>query len=69
MATADIFDALSAARPYRGAMPLEQVLTIIGEERGTQLCPATVDALFAVAARNGGGSATRDPPYVRTVGT
>jgi putative nucleotidyltransferase with HDIG domain len=51
MATADIFDALSAARPYRGAMPLDQVLTIIGEGRGTQLCPDTVDALRAVAAK------------------
>ena len=50
MATADIFDALSAARPYRDAMPLDQVLSIIGEGRGTQLCPATVDALFTVAA-------------------
>ena len=54
MATADIFDALSAARPYRGAMPLEQVLTIIGEGRGTQLCPATVDALCTVASRMAG---------------
>ena len=52
MATADIFDALSAARPYRGAMPLEQVLTIIQEGRGTQLCPDTVDAVMAVASRN-----------------
>ena len=52
MATADIFDALSAARPYRGPMPLEQVLKIIQEGRGTQLCPTTVDALQAVATRN-----------------
>jgi HD-GYP domain-containing protein (c-di-GMP phosphodiesterase class II) len=52
MATADIFDALSAARPYRGPLPLEQVLKIIQEGRGTQLCPTTVDALQAVATRN-----------------
>ena len=52
MATADIFDALSAERPYRGAMPLEQVLNIIQEGRGTQLCPDTVDAVMAVAGRN-----------------
>jgi hypothetical protein len=32
-------------------MPIDRVLTIIGEGRGTQLCPATVDALFAVANR------------------
>jgi putative nucleotidyltransferase with HDIG domain len=53
MATADIFDALSAARPYRGPMPLEQVLTLIQDGRGTQLCPDTVDALLAVANRSG----------------
>ena len=52
MATADIFDALSAARPYRGPLPLEQVLRIVQEGRGTQLCPDTVDAVVAVAMRN-----------------
>ena len=49
LATADIYDALSAARPYRDALPLERVLAMIGEGRGTQLCPETVDALCAVA--------------------
>lgn len=51
LAAADIFDALSAARPYRGAMPLDRVLSIVHEGRGTQLCPDTVDALTLVAAR------------------
>ncbi len=51
LAAADVFDALSAARPYREAMPLERVLSIIGEDRGTHLCPVTVDALTAVAYR------------------
>ena len=59
MAAADIFDALSAARPYRGALPLKRVLKIIQEGRGTQLCPATVDALCVVAGRDGGGTASR----------
>ena len=54
MATADIFDALSAARPYRDALPTDRVLSIISEERGTQLCPTTVDALFSVTRRTGG---------------
>jgi putative nucleotidyltransferase with HDIG domain len=49
LATADIFDALSAARPYREALPLDRVMSIIGEGRGTQLCPDTVDALALVA--------------------
>jgi len=52
MATADVFDALSAARPYRGPMPLDQVLKVIGEGRGTAHCPVTVDALFAIASRD-----------------
>jgi putative nucleotidyltransferase with HDIG domain len=51
LAAADIFDALSAARPYRGPMPLDQVLAIISEGRGTQLCPTTVDALLAATAK------------------
>ena len=55
MATADVFDALSAARPYRSAMPLEKVLSIVGEGRGTQFCPATVDALLATIRRNNAG--------------
>jgi HD-GYP domain-containing protein (c-di-GMP phosphodiesterase class II) len=55
LATADIYDALSAARPYRDALPLERVLSIIEEGRGTQLCPDTVDALCVVAARTGAG--------------
>ncbi len=45
LATADVFDALSAARPYRGAMPLDQAVTIIRDGRGTQFCPECVDAL------------------------
>lgn len=45
LATADIYDALSATRPYREALPIEKVLSIIQEGRGTQLCPETVDAL------------------------
>ena len=51
LATADIFDALSASRPYRGPMPLERVLAIIQEGRGTQLCPNTVDALIAAVPK------------------
>ena len=51
LATADIFDALSAARPYRAALPVDQVMTLLREGRGTQLCPDTVDALCRVAAR------------------
>ena len=47
MATADVFDALSAARPYRGPLPLDQVMTIMLDGRGSRFCPATPDALLA----------------------
>jgi len=34
---ADIFDALSAKRPYRDAMPLEKILVVLEEMRGTAI--------------------------------
>jgi putative nucleotidyltransferase with HDIG domain len=49
LATADCFDALSASRPYRGAMPLDRVLTILKSDAGTHLCAECVDAVCAVA--------------------
>ena len=52
LATADIYDALSAARPYRGALPTGKVLSILSEGRGTQLCSTTLDAVYALAARD-----------------
>jgi HD-GYP domain-containing protein (c-di-GMP phosphodiesterase class II) len=52
MAAADAFDALSAARPYRGPMPLDRVLSILVEERGKHLCPLTVDALLTAVSRD-----------------
>jgi HD-GYP domain-containing protein (c-di-GMP phosphodiesterase class II) len=44
---ADIFEALTADRPYREAMPHERALAIVREQRGSALCPAAVDALEA----------------------
>ena len=38
--TADIFDALTADRPYRAAMPVDKALSIMGEMVGTALDPA-----------------------------
>jgi putative nucleotidyltransferase with HDIG domain len=54
LAVADIYEALTAERPYRSAMPAEQALDIVRGQRGTGLCPAAVDALegaVAAAAR------------------
>jgi HD-GYP domain-containing protein (c-di-GMP phosphodiesterase class II) len=45
LAVADVFDAMAQDRPYRTAMPLEQVLDILRRESGTRLCPYSVEAL------------------------
>jgi putative nucleotidyltransferase with HDIG domain len=47
LAVADVVDALSADRPYRGGMPPERVQAIIASERGTHFdaeCVAACDA-------------------------
>jgi HD-GYP domain-containing protein (c-di-GMP phosphodiesterase class II) len=49
LAVADVYEALTADRPYRAAMPREKALLILHEQRGTGLCPAAVDALDAAA--------------------
>lgn len=49
--TADIFDAISAERPYRGATPLDRTLQIMGEHVGTALDPDCYEALRSVAQR------------------
>jgi putative nucleotidyltransferase with HDIG domain len=51
LAVADIFDALTAHRPYRAAMPVKRALGIVGEQAGSGLCPRTVEALEAAVAR------------------
>ena len=43
--TADIFDALTADRPYRASMPLEKALAIMEDMVGTALDPVCFDAL------------------------
>jgi HD-GYP domain-containing protein (c-di-GMP phosphodiesterase class II) len=47
--TADIFDAITAERPYRAAVPLEKTLDIMRETVGTALDPACFEALERVA--------------------
>lgn len=46
MAVADVFDAVSAKRCYRDAMPLEQCYSIIENGRGTDFDPDIVDAFM-----------------------
>ena len=46
MAVADVFDAVSAKRCYRDALPLETCFKIIREGKGTDFDPEIVDAFF-----------------------
>jgi HD-GYP domain-containing protein (c-di-GMP phosphodiesterase class II) len=43
--TTDIFDAISAERPYRGAIPVTQTLDMMEQQRGKALAPECLDAL------------------------
>lgn len=45
LAVADIYEALSANRPYRAGMPWEKIHSILREERGRGLDAECVDAL------------------------
>ncbi len=45
LAAADVFDALSAARPYREALPMEKVFAIMDEGAGAHLDHDCIDAL------------------------
>jgi HD-GYP domain-containing protein (c-di-GMP phosphodiesterase class II) len=64
LAVADVYEALTAERPYRAAMPREKALAILREERGTRLCPSAVDALATAATpwTTELGEAARDVP-------
>jgi putative two-component system response regulator len=45
-AVADVFDALSAERPYKRALPRQKCFEILEEGRGTHFDPAVLDAFF-----------------------
>jgi HD-GYP domain-containing protein (c-di-GMP phosphodiesterase class II) len=49
--TADIFDALTADRPYRAAMPVTKALAIMAEMVGTQIDPDCFAALRRALGR------------------
>lgn len=48
-AVADVFDALSSRRPYKGPMPFEQVLGILQEGRGSHFDPTVLDTFTDMA--------------------
>lgn len=45
LAVADVCEALTADRPYRAGMPMEQALSIMRGEAGVKLCPEAFAAL------------------------
>ncbi|WP_246211336.1 HD domain-containing phosphohydrolase [Vogesella oryzae] len=51
VAVADVFDALTSARPYKPAWPLERALGLLQEQRGKHFDPQVVDAFFAAQAQ------------------
>lgn len=57
---ADIFDALSADRPYRAAMPTSKALSIMREEVGTALDVDCFDALATAIGRLENAKETSD---------
>ena len=51
VSTADVFDALTADRPYRAAMPIAKALAILWEEAGRSHDPICIEALERALAR------------------
>ncbi len=51
MTIADVFDALTHARPYKPAWPVEDVLAELGKLKGKHFDPTVVDALLRVLER------------------
>ncbi|GAB2888211.1 HD domain-containing protein [Uliginosibacterium flavum] len=49
--TADIFDAITAERPYRGAIPVPRTLEMMAETVGTAIDPRCFEALKRAVAR------------------
>ncbi|HUQ83888.1 MAG TPA: HD domain-containing phosphohydrolase [Gemmatimonadaceae bacterium] len=47
LAVADVYEALTADRPYRAGMSREAALDIIARDRDTKLCGIAIDALSA----------------------
>ena len=45
LAVADVCEALSAERPYRKALPRDEVLSLMRKMVGTGLCPVAFETL------------------------
>jgi putative nucleotidyltransferase with HDIG domain len=53
LAVADVYDALSAARPYRGALDPVAALAVMERDRGTAFAPEVLEVLAAGLAAGG----------------
>jgi HD-GYP domain-containing protein (c-di-GMP phosphodiesterase class II) len=51
LTTADIFDALTAERPYRAALPISRAFAIMSEDIGTAIDARCLAALQQALAR------------------
>ena len=51
LAVADVYEAMSADRPYRAGMPVEKILGIMRNDIGTAFCGDVVEALHIVLGR------------------
>lgn len=70
VAAADVFDALTSARPYKRAWTVEEALAEVRRMSGSHLDPAVVAALEVVLAngdRDAIGSAPEPPPAQREI--
>lgn len=45
LGVADMYEAMTANRPYRDGMPIEKVLRILDEESGKAICTESIEAL------------------------
>jgi putative two-component system response regulator len=45
LAVADVYEAITADRPYRRGMPRNEALAILRGQAGTALCAESVEAL------------------------
>jgi putative two-component system response regulator len=48
VAVADVFDALTSARPYKAAWPVEEALALLQRERGRHFDPDLIDGFFRI---------------------
>jgi HD-GYP domain-containing protein (c-di-GMP phosphodiesterase class II) len=64
LSTADMFDALTAERPYRPALPEETALRIMERDRDTGVSGACLDALSAALESWDGALKKRDETFV-----